>query len=53
MLLLSVVWIRRLTGGFLLLQYFSSVFGHPWSLQVPQYVVSVEFSSLIHHMSYP
>ena len=44
--------IRGSTGGFLLLRYFSGVVSHPRDLQVTQYVVSVESSSLTHHMPY-
>ena len=47
---LSVAWsIRGSTGSFLLRQYFSYVVSHPKVLQVAQYV-SVESSSLTHHM---
>ena len=40
--------IRGLTGGFLLLRYFSSIVSHPGVLQVSQNV-PVESSSLTHH----
>ena len=44
--------IRGSAGSFVLFRYFSSVVLHPRDLQVSQYVVSLESSSLIHHGSY-
>ena len=37
---------------FVLLLYISGILWHPRDLQVPRYVVSFEFSSLIHHSFY-
>ena len=44
--------IRGSIGGFLLLRDFNSVALHPRGLQVSQYVVSVQSSSLTDHRPY-
>ena len=44
--------IRSLTGGFLLLRYFSGAVSHPRGLRMSQYTVSVESLSLTHHRPY-
>ena len=50
--LICCLFIRGLTGGFILLWDFSGVVSHPMGLRVSQYFVPVESSSLTYHRPY-